>query len=130
MDDARLRRAGIARLSPGPCLFSAGACVHRSVRGCGGAQVDGGSLARTRMGGRDGFVVRERSRIHWGNGLRRRFFAQLVWRMRAANISPAAGCARACEGCWRFGKWEDANQRRAAPAVSPLGVQCLDLSDV
>ena len=99
-------------------------CMHRSVRGCGGVQVDGGSLARTRVGGRDGFVSRERSLIHWGNVLRRRF-AQLVWRMRAANVSPAAGCARVCEGCWRFRKWEDANERRAAPAVSPRGVQCV-----
>ena len=64
-----------SRVCPqGPLSYSPPAqCMHRSVRGCGGAQVDEGSLARTRMGGRDGFVVSERPRIHWGNGLRRRF---------------------------------------------------------
>ena len=62
-------------------------CMHGSVRGCGGAQEDGGSLARTHMGDRDGFMDRERSRIHWGNGLRRwflrRWCAACVLRMLA-----------------------------------------------
>ena len=63
-------RAFVPR-APCPILRQRSACTDRLGRG--GAQVDEGSLARTRMGGRDGFVVSERPRIHWGNGLRRRF---------------------------------------------------------
>ena len=39
------------------------------------------------------------------------------------KLARPRGAPRACGGRLQFAKWEDANERRAAPAVSPLGVQ-------